>query len=183
MCVGVILAINASSVPNTSAPPITQATAPSLSLQEALAQEISDDRLELIARLGWPDSFTISILNVDGTEVRCETWRYNQFGTRVDFVDGEIAWTMEIEKAPAGTIFPAWYYPLDFESGMSATDAARMAEISAPSGQKPVSIDLSSAGQDLQGGVVIAGDQILLGIQADHLVYVETLALYPEESE
>jgi hypothetical protein len=126
----------------------------------------------------------MSILSIDGAEVRCETWRYNQFGTRVDFVDGEIAWTMEIETAPAGTIFPAWYYPLDFESGMTTADAARMVEISSPTGQKPLSIDLSSAADmDLQGGVVMAGDQILMGFQDDHLVYLETLALYPEESE
>ena len=156
ICLGAMLVINANIVLDTSLLPITQTTASSLSLRDALEQEVSDDRLELIARLGWPDSFTMSILNIDGAEVRCETWRYNQFDTRVDFVDGEIAWTMEIETAPAGTIFPVWYYPLDFESGMTTADAARMVEISSPTGQKPSSIDLSSAADiDLLGGVVM----------------------------
>ncbi|MBE0697678.1 MAG: hypothetical protein IH586_12220 [Anaerolineaceae bacterium] len=179
ICVGAVLVINAGSFSK----PSPTSTSQSLSLDEALAQETSDDRLELIARLGWPDSFTITIQTIEGVEVRCETWRYYQYATRVDFVDGEIAWTMEIDPAPEGAIFPAWYYPLDFENGMSPADAARMAAISAPTGEETQTIDLSSAGEDLQDAVIMAGDQILMGFQEGRLVYVETMALFPEEGE
>ncbi|MDF1500800.1 MAG: FHA domain-containing protein [Anaerolineales bacterium] len=80
---------------------------PEYSLEEVLEQDTVDDRPGVISYLGRPDAFTISEIIVGGSPVRVETWRYFAFGTRVDFVDGEATWTMDIEPAPEDSIMPA----------------------------------------------------------------------------
>jgi hypothetical protein len=159
------------------------ATAVDLELQEALAAEVVDDRPEVLGYLGRPDAFTISIVTVENVNVRMESWRYYQFGTRVDFVDGEAAWTMEIDPAPDGAIFPAWFDPLAFQEGMTAAEAARAAAAASPADAEPEMIDLASGGEDLIGGVFLVGDQILIGLEDDRLVYVETMGLFPADGE
>jgi hypothetical protein len=130
--------------------------------------------------LGVPDAFDISIVEVEGVNVRMESWRYYQYGTRIDFVDGEAVWTIEIDPLPDGTICAAWYDPLDFEVGMSAAEAIQVAAAASPAGAVPELIDLSDGGEDLLDGSVLVGDQITIGIYQDQVVYVETYALSPE---
>ena len=152
-------------------------------LQAALAAEVVDDRPGVLATLGRPDAFDISFVAVEGGQVRMESWRYYQFGTRVDFVDGEAVWTMEIEPVPAGTLFAAWYDPMDFEAGMSAAEASRVIAAASPAGAAPERIDLAEGGEDLAGGSALVGDQILVGLYEDRVVYVETVALAPAGGE
>jgi hypothetical protein len=149
-------------------------------LSAALAAEVVDDRPGVLAALGRPDAFDIAVVEVEGGAVRLESWRYYQFGTRVDFVDGEAVWTIEIDPLPDGTLFAAWYNPLDFETGMSAADASRVIAAAAPAGAAPERIDLSAGGEDLVGGSALVGDQILVGLHEGRVVYVETMALVPE---
>ena len=146
----------------------------------ALNEETIDDRPEIMEFLGVPDAFDISIVEVEGVNVRMESWRYYQYGTRVDFVDGEAIWTIEIEPLPDGTICAAWYNPLEFEVGMSATEAIQVATAASPAGFVPEFIDLSEGGEDLVDGSVLVGDQITIGLYGDQVVYVETYALSPE---
>jgi len=152
-------------------------------LKFALTEETEDNRQEVMGYLGRPDAFTISIISVEGVDVRMETWRYYQYATRVDFINGEAVWTAEIEPVPDGTIFAAWYDPLKFEIGMTGTEASNVAAFASPSGDIPESIDLSSGGEDLTGGIALIGDQIMIGLFQDQLVYVETVALFPVEGE
>ena len=77
-----------------------------------------------------------------------ESWRYYQYATRVDFVDGEAVWTAEIEPMPDGTLFAAWYNPLDFEAGMSAELASQVASAASPASTTLERIDLSPAGKN-----------------------------------
>ena len=149
-------------------------------LMAALSSEVFDDRPEIVEFLGIPDAFDISIVEVEGVNVRMESWRYYQYGTRVDFVDGEAIWTIEIEPLPDGTICAAWYNPLDFEVGMSAAEAIQVAAAASPAGFVPELIDLSEGGEDLMDGSVLVGDQITIGLYGDQVVYVETYALAPE---
>jgi hypothetical protein len=149
-------------------------------LIEALNAEVVDDRPEIMEFLGVPDAFDISIVEVEGVKVRLESWRYYQFGTRVDFVDGEAVWTVEIEPLPDGTICAAWYDPLAFEIGMTAAEAIQLASAASPAGFVPELVDLSEGGEDLLGGSVLVGDQITIGLYGDQVVYVETYALAPE---
>lgn len=150
------------------------------SLEEVLDEQTTDDRPGVLGYLGRPDAFTISSILLEGVPVRVETWRYFAFEMRVDFVDGEATWTMDIEPAPEDTILPAWYDPLAFELGMSASEAAALAASASPAGQRPEAIDLSDGGEDLLGGTMLVGDQILIGLDPTGVVYVETIALFPE---
>jgi hypothetical protein len=153
---------------------------PEYSLQEVLAEDPVDDRPGVISYLGLPDAFTISEIMLNGTPVRVESWRYFAFGTRVDFVDGEATLTMDIEPAPEDSILPAWYDPLTFELGMSQSEAAGVAAAASPAGMTPEFIDLAEAGDDLIGGAMLVGDQIVLGLDETGLIYVETIGLFPE---
>jgi len=150
------------------------------SLQSALQAEVVDDRPAVLEDLGIPDAFDISIVEVEGGTVRMESWRYYQFGTRVDFVDGEAVWTVDIDPMPEGTTFAAWYDPMDFELGMTSAEVSRVISDASPAGAMPAQINLSQAGEDLQGGSALVGDQIVCGFQQDQLVYVETVAMEPE---
>ncbi|MBN1318222.1 MAG: hypothetical protein JXA42_22265, partial [Anaerolineales bacterium] len=136
-------------------------------LEAALNAGVVDDRPGVLEYLGRPDAFDISIVTVDGVQVRMESWRYYQFGIRVDFSNGEAVWTMDIEPMPEGTIFAAWYDPLAFEVGMTAADASRVAAAASPAGFEPERIDLAEGGEDLAGGVALVGDQIMIGVYED----------------
>jgi hypothetical protein len=149
-------------------------------LEAALTAETDDNRPEILSYLGNPDAFDISIVEVEGVQVRLESWRYFQYGTRVDFVDGEAVWTIPIEPMPEGTIFAAWYDPLDFEIGMTAAEAVHVITNASPAGAAPELIDLAEGGDDLVGGAALVGDQIMVGLENDQVVYVETIALVPE---
>jgi hypothetical protein len=178
-CIALLISALACHFPTSSAEP----TMPSdiEDLAAALTAEVVDDRPAVLDYLGRPDAFTISIVLVEGVEVRMESWRYYQFGTRVDFVDGEAVWTTEIDPVPDGTILAAWYDPLAFEVGMTGAEASQIAAAASPTGFELERIDLASGGEDLAGGVALVGDQILIGLYEDQVVYVETLASMPEE--
>ena len=166
--------------------PAESAIAPTsspLDLQAALTIAAQDERSELLARLGRPDVFTISDQEVEGGRVRYEAWQYDQFGLQVDLVDGAILWTMDIDPGPAGSIYPAWYGPLDFELGSSPDTVMKLAAELSPGGQPPTLIDLAEGGDELSGVLMLAGDQILFGFQDGRLVYVETVALTPGENQ
>jgi hypothetical protein len=152
-------------------------------LEAALAAETVDDRPGVLDYLGPPDAFDIAIVQVEGGTVRKESWRYYQYATRVDFVDGEAVLTMEIEPMPEGTLFAAWYEPLAFEEGMTGAEVASVAASASPAGKEPETLDLSEGGEDLTGGTALVGDQILIGLHEDRLVYVETVALMPGEAD
>jgi len=152
-------------------------------LATAVAAEKVDDRPEVIAELGLPDAFDIAIVQVEGMQVRMESWRYYQYATRVDFVDGEAVWTVEIEPMPDGTLFAAWYNPLDFEAGMSAEEASQQASAASPASTRLERIDLSPGGEEFEDSWILVGDQIIVGVDETGLVYVETVALVPEGGE
>ncbi len=148
-------------------------------LDAALAAETVDDRPGVLAYLGPPDAFDIAIVQVEGGTIRRESWRYYQYATRVDFVDGEAVLTMEIEPMPEDTLFAAWYDPLAFEEGMTGEEVSQVAAAASPAGMEPEPLDLSEGGEDLAGGTALVGDQILIGLHEERLVYVETVALMP----
>ncbi|MBN2554518.1 MAG: FHA domain-containing protein [Anaerolineales bacterium] len=147
----------------------------------ALVEPLDDERPQILENLGRPDEFDIAIVQVEGGEVRRESWLYYGFGTRVDFVDGVILWTIDLEQVPEGTIFPAWYDPTDFDSGLTIEAATALLAAASPAGMEPKTIDLSAGGEDLAGGTLLVGDQITLGFENGQLVYVETLGMSPAQ--
>lgn len=149
-------------------------------LQEALTGEVVDNRLEVYAYLGRPDAFDIAIVEVEGSLVRMESWRYYQYGVQVDFADGSALWVVEIEPMPEGTIFAAWYDPVDFLDVVTGSEAIEVATITSPTQMVPTVIDFSEGGDPFAGGTALVGDQIVIGLVEDQVVYVETIAFVPE---
>ncbi len=149
-------------------------------LKAALHTKTEDHRLEVLEYLGRPDAFDIAIVEVEGGSVRRESWRYFQYGTRVDFVDGEAVLTMGIEPVPEETLFAAWYDPLAFEAGMTVGQVSRVIREASPADAEAERISLAPGGEDLEGGEVLVGDQIMVGFYEGRLVYVETVGLVPE---
>ena len=157
----------------------TEITSDDLAL--ALAAPIVDERPEILERLGRPDEFDISIVQVDGGQVRLESWRYYAFGTRVDFADGVIVWTVDLEPIADSALFPAWYDPTAFEAGMTPEEVTALLVAASPAGTAPETIDVSAGGEDLAGLMMMAGDQITVGFEDGGLVYVETLGMTVQE--
>ena len=149
----------------------------------ALAVPTVDERPQILENFGRPDEFDISVVQVEGGEVRLETWRYYGFGTRVDFVDGVIVWTVDLEPAPEGSIFPAWYDPTAFHTGMTPDDASALLTTASPAGTVPEMIDLADGGEDLAGSVLLVGDQIAVAFEGGRLVHAETLGVSTGEGE
>lgn len=152
-------------------------------LEAALAGELVDDRPGVYTSLGRPDAFDISIVEVEGVPVRMESWRYYQYGAQVDFVDGSALWVSELEPLPDGTILAAWYDPMDFTGGMTAAEAVQLLAASSPAGFTPERIEFAGGEQDLAGGSALVGDQIVIGLYEDQVIYVETIAFIPDGSQ
>lgn len=150
-------------------------------LELALAVPLPDERPEILENLGRPDEFDISVVQVEGGQVRLESWRYYGLGTRVDFSDGVIVWTIDLEQAEEGTFFPAWYDPTQFETDMTIEEATALLTTASPAGTIPERIDLSEGGEDLAGVELLAGDQVTVGFEDGRLVYVETIGVRTQE--
>lgn len=146
-----------------------------MTLEEALAVPPEDRRPTVLEEMGAPDTFTIQFQELEGETVRFESWSYFDFQSRFDFVDGELLWTADLEPLPDGSLFPHYYHPADFQAGMTADEVRELL-----GGRELLEIDLAEG--DIPGGLGMVGDQILLGFDQGGLVYVETLALSPDET-
>jgi len=159
-------------------PGALQAATPSaegeMTLADALTVPAEDARPETLRLMGLPDAFTIEWQELDGQRVRWEEWSYFDQGTRFDFIDGELLWTIDIDPAPDGSLFAHFYDPLEFDDSMPL-EAVR----SLLGDQELDELPLDEA--DIPGGLILAGDQILLGFDAGALVTVQTLILAPTD--
>ena len=155
-----------------SAPPETEPEA--MTLSEALAVPPEDRRSTVLNVLGAPDAFSVRFKELEGQAVRWESWYYFDFASSFEFVDGELLWTAELDPVPDGSLYAHLYAPEDFRADMTT---AQVRELLA--WQSLEELDLAEA--EIEGGLLLAGDQILLGFDQDQLVYVETLILSPQE--
>lgn len=146
------------------------------SLEEALAVEPEDRRETVLELMGPPDAFRITFQELEGSVVRMEEWSYFDALTRFDFIDGELLWTVELEPVPDGTLYAHRYDPRNFTAYMSTSQVTALLE-----DQELERVDLTEA--DIEAGLIMAGDQILLGFDDDRLVYVQTFILIPEAGQ
>jgi hypothetical protein len=145
-----------------------------MTLEEALQVEAEDARPEVLRLMGVPDSFTIEWQDLEGQRVRWEEWSYFDQGTRFDFLDGELVWTIDIEPAPDGSLFAHFYDPLEFDDAMPLEAVRTLL-----SDQELDEVALDEA--EIPGGRLLIGDQILLGFDGGTLVAAQTLILAPTE--
>lgn len=151
----------------------TSASQPEMTLEEALAVPAEDRRPEVLRLMGIPDSFTLSFQELDGQPVRLEEWSYFDSESRFDFVDGELAWTIDIPAASDGSLFAHQYDPLEFDPSMTISDIQAMFP-------DQTFEEESLAEADAPQGIALVGDQILLGFDGGRLVFVQTFVLSPD---
>ena len=145
-----------------------------ISIDEVMAVPTVDERMDTLELLGPPDSFTLQWQELQGQNVRWEEWSYFDFESRFDFVDGVLLWTLVIDPAPSGSLYAHVFNPLDFEFGMTMAEVQLLLP-------DIVMTEIPLDEADIPGGVLFAGEQILLGFDEDGLVFVQTFMLEPEE--
>lgn len=142
------------------------------SLQEALVGDLEDHRDDIERVLGEPDAFRVVFVPIDGGVVRRESWDYLEFETRIDFVDGSIAFTGDLEPSADGTWYPHQVAPGDFEQGMSPQDVRVQL-----AGLELEELDLSSV---VDEGTALVGSQLLVAFSAGEIVSAESFAFAPD---
>ena len=145
-----------------------------MDLSQAMLVTPENNVINVMDKMGAPDAFTIRFDMLEDRAVRWETWSYFDYGSSIDFVDGELLWMTELEPVPDGSLYAHLYDPDDFGAFMSPDLVRQMLFW-----QQLEEIHLSEGG--LENGMLLAGDQILLGFDQDRLVYVETFVLSPED--
>ena len=124
---------------------------------------------------GFADAALVNT-QVDGQAVRFESWMYHEVATQIDFADGEILWSVDLDALPDGSI-----YPLDYEPGMFEL-------LSSPAEVRDDLPDVRLErvrlnDEAIPGAFFLAGEQLLLGFVDRQLVYVETFVLEPDEAD
>ena len=152
-------------------PSLTNSTSTkSMTLDQALAVTPRDDRPEILKRMGRPDAFKITFETLGSKVVRYEQWSYFDDQACMDFMNGTLVSTEKLDPLPDGSIFASEYNPQSFQAGMSPQDVTSLM------GDTQLA-QLDTADEGVTGGLVMAGQQILLGFDQGQLVYVETLVL------
>jgi hypothetical protein len=145
----------------------------SMTLDQALAVPPRDDRPEILGQMGQPDAFRITFETLNSSRVRYEEWSYFDDQTRLDFMDGTLVATVQLDPLPDGSIFASDFDPQSFQAKMSVEDVKALFP-----DQQLLEVDATQVG--VPGGLVMAGQRILIGFDQGQLVYVETLALTPQ---
>lgn len=114
-----------------------------------------DDRPGVTELLGQPLGFKVTFEEVEGVVVRFESWIYPELRTRVDFIDGEALWTIELEPVPDDTFFPGWYDPLAFSAAMPRDAAVALVTAASPARMGPEAIPLDDAGPEFAGATML----------------------------
>jgi hypothetical protein len=63
---------------------------------------------------------------------------------------------------------------------MSQAQASEVASAASPAGMSPEMVSLADAGEEFASGLMLVGDQIILGLDETGLIYVETIGLFPD---
>jgi hypothetical protein len=137
---------------------------------------VTDTVDALLAALGPPDAFTRKVVVLEDRDSTVDSMVYAELAQRFDVVDGVVVGSEDIEAYPDGTILPLSYAFFDVGIGMTeqeVRDSLAPVELVATDGAQ---LDLPS------GSTVLAGSQIIVGLQDDQVVYVQTFPLVPDES-
>jgi len=139
----------------------------------------SDEQQSLLDEAGKPDGFVIGFsTDADQSPERFELWYYHRLGTVVHFVNGVATLSEPIDSLPDDVLLPR-YQPADFDRFMTR---GHVMDIVAPGpwASVPEYFPELFADQEIE---IHYGEQLVLGVEAEsqRLVYVETMALRPNE--
>lgn len=154
----------------------SQANAPSVQIQyqnlrvEEIFEIPVDERPNVVARLGKPDSFFITLEErADGSISRYEEWTYINQQTIFYFIDGVFMGSDTMDYSTGLIAAPYWYDPFQFTEITSIDDIRKIVGNDLSEMESP-----SEFGGDM---ILYAGDQILVGFANGNLEYVETFAV------
>lgn len=143
-----------------------------MSLDQALITFLDDNRPQVLEQMGPPDIFKITFQDLNGTRIRQEEWSYLDDQIRFDFINGALAWTINLNATPDGSVNASLYDPMSFTDGMTVDEVQALLK-----DQQLSQVDLTDYGTP--ASLVLAGNQILFGFDAGNLVYVRTFELVP----
>jgi tetratricopeptide (TPR) repeat protein len=147
-------------------------------LKETSTGDYSEDQIEIVNRLGPPESFTIMVCAPDEDSdevVRTEIWNYYSMQSRFVFTDGKLIMTEEIEAIDENAVLPK-YTPDRFVYGMSFKEVIDFL------GEMEFAL-AEVIDEYVENGDLYFTEQLVLGFKDDMLFYVESLPLIPEEDE
>jgi hypothetical protein len=135
---------------------------------------LSGEQQALIDQFGYPDAFTIqfyvdSLTDQSQQEVRLEIWTYYLAGQEITLLNGQVIDRFEID-IPYGALAPVPYRPEQFTGNMDADTALLASGL-----QEYIKAPLET--ESVPGGILLFGEQIVLGLKDDNLLYVEGFAL------
>ncbi|MCU0259451.1 MAG: hypothetical protein MUE78_00390 [Ilumatobacteraceae bacterium] len=137
---------------------------------------VTDTVDALFAALGPPDAFTRKVVVLEDRDSTVDSVVYAELAQRFDAVDGIVVGSEDIEAFPDGTILPLSYSFFDVGIGMTEQEVRdSLAEVELVETEGTL-LDLPP------GSNVLAGSQIMVGLQDDQVVYVQTFPLVPDES-
>jgi len=147
-----------------------------IGVEDVAGFESIDRRGELLAELGGPDAFVITVDEIGGEVVRFESWSYYEATSQIDLVDGEILWDIEIDDVPDGMLLPLTFSPMEFTMLSSVDDVLGVLE-----DVELESLGTAAAEFEIEGAELWVGEQLVLAFVDDALIYVETYALAADD--
>jgi len=147
-----------------------------IGVEDVAGFESIDRRGELLAELGGPDAFVITVDEIGGEVVRFESWSYYEANSQIDLVDGEILWDVEIDDVPDGMLLPLAFSPMEFTMLSSVDEVLGVLE-----GVELESLGAAAAEFEIEGAELWVGEQLVLAFVDDALIYVETYALAADD--
>ena len=134
---------------------------------------LSSEQKEILRRYGTPDTFEISTeenVNNPDKVTFYESWRYFNYYSSFEFIDGKLMECLRIEAVPAWTVSARQYSPAELRPGLDINQVKKRI-----GDQNLVSVKLPERfGNELN---LFTADQIMLGFSEDILIYIATFAL------
>ena len=141
--------------------------------QPGVAYALSPNQQTIVAERGYPAGFSILFYaeadNSTASATRHEIWSYPADGVDLTFLNGALVETSEITD-PEGELVPVPYRPEQFTAGMSFQQV-----VDATGLDTAVVIPLES--ELVSAGEVYFAEQLILGLKARRVQYVEALPL------
>lgn len=130
----------------------------------------SEDQQELVNEFGYPDTFTLTMMD----DVRYETWNYYELEQSFMFLNGSFIENVTIENVTDDFQFPD-FKPTQFKENMTLGDVRKF--LGDPTIEGEISSELLENAK-----IYDFWDQVKVGTKEEKIVYVETLPVYiPEE--
>ena len=151
---------------------IWKARSPSPFIVASDQTKASKDQIQLINRFGYPDTFTLAM---DGDD-RLEVWNYYGLERSFTFKKGVFINDQIINPLESFNAYPR-LRPTQFKNGLTLEEVSNIID-SQPTSQAGILPDI------MENSVVYNySDQVVVGLQEDKVVFVQTLPVKVEQEE